>query len=133
MGAFTAGRGYEAAAACSPRAWLIHQTGITRGAAAGHTAWAGRAAAHPEVVKVLAAGQISESVARTICAWTGTLPAGCRDAADAILAGAAAGGLGLRDVAALAAEMLDRYRPEAPDPDRPDQAFEDRAVRLETT
>src|SRR6266496_536932 len=40
LGVFTAGQGYCADAAYSARAWLIHQTGITRGAAASHTAWA---------------------------------------------------------------------------------------------
>ena len=36
--------------------WLIHRTGITRGAAVGHTAWAKRIATHPKVVAALAAG-----------------------------------------------------------------------------
>ena len=30
LGAFTAGKGYSADADYSPRAWLMHQTGITR-------------------------------------------------------------------------------------------------------
>lgn len=132
LAAFTAGRGYAADADYSPRAWLIHKTNITRGAAAGHTAWARRAAGHSEVVKVLAAGDISESVARTICTWTDRLPSDCRDATDAILVAAVVGGLGLRDMAALAAELLDRYQPSDPDPDR-DEDFDDRAVHLETT
>src|ERR1700744_1201742 len=34
LAAFTAGQGYSEDADYSPRAWLIHQTGITRGAAA---------------------------------------------------------------------------------------------------
>src|SRR5690348_1059360 len=67
LGAFTAGKGYSADADYSPRAWLIHKTGITRGAAVSYTAWAKRAVAHPEVFAVLAAGNISESFARTIC------------------------------------------------------------------
>src|SRR5579871_3774703 len=46
LGAFTAGKGYCADADYSPRAWLIRKTGITRGAAVSHTAWARRAAAH---------------------------------------------------------------------------------------
>ena len=36
LAAFTAGQGYCADADYSPRAWLMHKTGITRGAAAGH-------------------------------------------------------------------------------------------------
>src|SRR6516162_9590830 len=81
LGGFAAGQGYAADGAYSPRAWLIHHTNITRGAAAGHTGWIRRAAAHPQVAAALAAGEISESFARTICAWTDTLPEDCRDTA----------------------------------------------------
>jgi len=52
----------------------MHRTGITRGAAAAHTAWAGRAQAHPQVLAALAAGELSESYARAICQWTDKLP-----------------------------------------------------------
>ena len=41
LAAFTAGQGYAGDADYSPRAWLMHKTGITGGAAAAHTAWAG--------------------------------------------------------------------------------------------
>jgi uncharacterized protein DUF222 len=117
LGAFATGKGYSADADYSPRAWLIHKTGITRGAAVSYTAWAKRAAAHPEVFAVLAAGDVSESLARTICVWTGRLPAESRDKADAILMGAAVSGLGLRDLAVLASEMLARcWQPDRQDP-----------------
>src|ERR1039457_6159141 len=43
LGGFTAGKGYCDDAAYSPRAWLIHQTRITKGAATAHTAWVSRA------------------------------------------------------------------------------------------
>ena len=54
LAAFTAGQGYCADADHSPRAWLMHKTGITKGAAAGHLAWSRRAAAYPQVVAALA-------------------------------------------------------------------------------
>ena len=97
LAAFTAGQGHCGDADYSPRAWLMHQTGITRGAAAGHTAWARRADGHRLVVAALAAGQVSESYGRAICQWTDKLPAQSREAADEILlAAAAAGRMGLR-------------------------------------
>jgi hypothetical protein len=133
LAAFTAGQGYCADADYSPRAWLINRTGITKGAAVAHTAWARRADAHPQIAQVLAAGQISESIARMICQWTEQLPGDCRDAADEILIAAAVAGMDLRDLAALAWEIIDRSRPGTPDDDGPDDGFEDRAVRLETT
>jgi len=116
LGAFTAGKGYSADADYSPRAWLIHKTGITRAAAVSYTAWARRAVAHPEVFAVLAAGDVSESFARTVCVWTDKLPAASRDKADAILMAAAVAGLGLPDLAVLASEMLARcWQPDQQD------------------
>ncbi|MGH3195590.1 MAG: DUF222 domain-containing protein, partial [Streptosporangiaceae bacterium] len=132
LAAFTSAQGYCADADYSPRAWLINKTRITKGAAMSHTAWVGRAAAHPQVARLLAAGEMSESYARTICGWTDKLPQECRPDADAILLAAAGAGMDLPDLAALAAEIYARSLPDAPDKDK-DEAFEDRSVRLETT
>jgi hypothetical protein len=132
LAAFTAGRGYTADGDYSPRSWLIHKTHITKGTAVAHTAWVRRASAHPEIAAALAAGEISESCARTICGWTGKLPQDCQETADAILLAAARTGMGLGDLAGLAAEIYGRSGPGEPGKDR-DQALEDRAVKLETT
>jgi hypothetical protein len=132
LSAFTAGKGYSADADYSARVWLMHRTGITRGAAASHTAWAKRAETHPKVVAALAAGELSESYGRTICQWTDRLPEKYRDQSDELLVKAAAGGLGLADLSALFAEMYERAKSDLPDED-PDREFADRGVRLETT
>ena len=66
LAAFTSGQGYCADADYSPRAWLINKTRITKGAAVSYTAWVRRAAAHPLVADTLAAGELSESYARTV-------------------------------------------------------------------
>src|SRR5215470_10407526 len=65
LSAFTAGQGYSADADYSPRAWLIHKTGVTKGAAVAYTAWVRRAAEHPRILAALAAGELSESFGRT--------------------------------------------------------------------
>jgi hypothetical protein len=117
LAGFTAAQGYCADADYSPRAWLMHQTQITRGAAAAHTAWARRATEHRLVLAAMAARQISESYGRAICQWTDKLPAECREAADEILLAAAGAGMGLRDLAELAGEMYERSRPDLPDED----------------
>ena len=132
LAAFTAGQGYCADADYSPRAWLINRTQVTKGAAVAYTAWVRRATAHPEVVAALAAGEISESFARTICTWTDRLPEDCQEDADEILLAAAGKGMDLRDLAGLAAEIYARSLAENPDGGK-DEAFEDRSVRLETT
>jgi hypothetical protein len=70
LAAFTAGKGYSADADYSPRAWLMHHTQVTRGAAAAHTAWARRAGGHR---LVLAA---SRSAPIICCSVDGGIAAG---------------------------------------------------------
>ena len=132
LAAFTAGAGPAADGDYSAVSWLIHRTGITRGAAVGHSAWAKRTATHPRVLAALAAGTVSESVGRVICLWTDKLPREHRDAGDEQLLAAFAGGLGLADLAALFAEMYVRARGDLPDQD-PGREFADREVKLATT
>jgi hypothetical protein len=132
LAAFTSGQGYSADADYSPRAWLINRTRISKGAAMAYTAWVRRAAGHPEVAAALAAGEMSESFARTICQWTDKLPEACRPDADEILLAAAGTGMDLRDLCRLAGEIYARSLPGNPD-DGKDETFGDRSVRLETT
>jgi len=132
LASFTAGQGYAGDAEYSAVSWLIHRTGITRGTAVGHAAWAKRVGTHPRVIAALAAGQVSESAGRLICLWSDRLPQQYRDSADEQLLAAAAGGLGLADLAGLAAEMYVRARGEAPDQD-PGREFADRGLKLATT
>ena len=129
---FTAAQGHAGDGDYSAVTWLIHRTGITRGAAVGHSAWAKRVATHPRVIAALAAGQISESYGRLICLWTDKLPQEYRDQGDEQLLAAAVGGLGLADLAALFAEMYVRARGDLPDQD-PGRKFADREVKLSTT
>jgi len=131
LAAFTASRGYWEDGDYSARSWLIHKTRVTKGTAADHAGWSRRPGTHPRIIAALAAGDMSRSYARTICAWTDKLPEDCRDSADAILVSAAQMGMELPDLAALAAEIEARSRPDVPDEDGP--RFEDRAVTLETT
>jgi hypothetical protein len=130
LAAFTAGQGHAGDGDSSAVSWLIHRTGITRGAAVGHAAWAKRVATHPRVVAALGAGQVPESAGRVICLWTGKLPQEYRDAGDEQLLAAFAGGLA--DLAGLFAEMYVRARGDLPDQDR-GREFADREVTLATT
>jgi hypothetical protein len=132
LASFTAVQGYADDADYSAVSWLIHRTGITKGAAVGHTAWAKRTLTHPQVLAALAAGQVTEPVGRLICLWTGKLPEQYRDDADEVLLAAAAAGLGLEELAALFGQMYERARGDLPDQD-PDRDFEDRALKLATT
>ena len=74
LAAFAGQAAYEDDGQGSAGTWLKWQTRVTKGAAAGAVGWARRLAAHPAVGAALAAGQLSESWARQICAWTDRLP-----------------------------------------------------------
>jgi hypothetical protein len=133
LAAFTASQGYSADADYSATSWLIHRTGVTKGAARGHLGWARRTDTHPQVLAALAEGTVvSESMARVICQWTDKLPQACRPDADEILLAAAHAGGRQEDIAALAAEIYARSLPEDHD-GRSGLDFEDRKVRVETT
>src|SRR6478736_5875303 len=132
LGAFGSGRGYSADADYSPRAWLIHKTGVTKGAAVAYTAWVRRAEDHPRVLAALATGDLPESVARIVCQWTNRLPEDQRDLADDKLVAAALAGMSLRDLAELYGEIYEQSRSACPDEDK-DEVFDDRAVQLITT
>ena len=132
LSAFASAQGHGADAEYSPRAWLIHKTGVTRGAAMACTAWVRRAEDHPRVFAAMAAEELSESVARILCHWTNRLPEDCRDLADEKLVAAAAAGMSLPDLAELFGQIYEQSRSESPDQDK-DETFEDRAVRLITT
>ena len=132
LGAFGSGQGYSADADYSPRAWLIHKTGVTKGAAVAYTAWVRRADEHPRVVAAMATGDLPESVARILCQWTNRLPEDQRDLADEKLVAAALAGMCLQDLAGLFGEIYEQSRSASPDEDT-DEPFEDRAVRVITT
>jgi hypothetical protein len=129
--AFTTGQGYQEDGCYGAKSWLTTRLGVTKGTATAYLSWARRAGAHSRVLAALAAGEVWESVARTVSDWTGQLPEDCQDAADAILVAAAVSGASLADLASLAAEIYARSRP--PDPDDGGDGFADRSVRLETT
>ena len=80
----------------------------------------------------LAAGQVSESVGRLICLSTSKLPEKFRHQSDELLLAAAAGGLGLEELAALFAQMYERARGDLPDQD-PGRDFADRGLKLAAT
>jgi hypothetical protein len=130
LAAFSTDQGFQADGHYGAKSWLRALTKITRGAAAGAAAWARRLQAHPAIADALAAGQLSASWARQICDWTDILPQDRRADADQILRAAALGGADLHDLGALAQEMAERART---GPDRDDDGFNDRALRVDTT
>jgi hypothetical protein len=130
LAAFSAQQGHQADGQYGPASWLRAFTHVTNGAAGAAVTWARRLAAHPLVAHALAAGELSSSWAKALCAWTDQLPEDRRADADRILLAAAGGGAGLADLAALAQQMIERSRTS---PDTGPDRFDDRAVWLQTT
>jgi hypothetical protein len=131
MSAFNSQAGFEADAARSAKGWLVWQTRITRGAAAGAMGWMRRLAVHTAVAEALASAEISSSWARQVCIWSDLLPPDVRDDADTILLDAARSGAELPDLSALAEEMHRRTAPPDSDGDG-DGGFGDRSLRLDS-
>jgi hypothetical protein len=130
LAAFAGQGAYEDDGQGSARSWLRWHTRITTGAAAGAVGWLRRLAAHPVIADALAAGELSESWARQVCAWTDRLPPARLDDADEILAAAARAGVDLPGLAGLAQEMFERSWRDRDD--NPGDGFGGRAVVLGT-
>jgi Domain of unknown function (DUF222) len=113
----------------SARVWLTWQTRATRPAAGVKVSWMRRLQGHPVIAAGLADGGVSVSWAQQIADWTDRLPGQVRGDADSELLAAAGNGASMTDLA-LIAEELRRVHAE---PDRDDDGFEDRQVRLSTT
>ena len=92
-----------------------------------------RLAERKHLGEALAAGAITGSWAAAIADWTRKLPADMRDETDRILLEAAAAGASLDDLATIAACAIESWRRQQPDPDQPDDGFDDRYVQVGTT
>ena len=112
------------------RTWLVHTTRVTKGQAAEHKAVQALAECHRPLLTGLREGHvITKSVALQLAKWTRAIPDEFRGQAEEILVAAARAGAGLRELAAICAEI--RYRTAPPDPDEDPRL--DRALFLDTT
>jgi hypothetical protein len=87
----------------------------------------------PLLDAALAAGDITESLAATIADWTRKLPAQMRAETDRILLDAAKAGASQDDLATIAACAIEKWRSQRPDPDDPEDGFDDRWGKVGTT
>jgi len=130
LGAFSVpGGGLAGDGHRSPRVWLTWQCAATQRAAATKVSWMHRLNTHPLVAATLAAGSVSVSWAQEIIDWTKALPEEVRDQAEAELLDAAANGASLSDLAGIAQELRRKHA----QPDKDDDGFEDRSLRLVKT
>jgi len=130
---FDAANAHDADGYGSSSAWLTAKGGMSKGAAKASVRRMRQLGDRPLLGTALAGGDITESLAFTIADWTRKLPAEMRTETDRILLDAAAAGASLDDLATIAACAIEQWRQQRPDPDDPDDAFEDRSVRVSTT
>ncbi len=138
LAAFTAAGGYEPDGHGSARQWLMHRTGISKGAANGAVGWCRRLGRHGVIAAAMTDGAVPESLARQIAGWTDPLREQERDKADRILLDAAAGGCPPHDLELLARTIYETWKAQHPGPDDgnpggDEDGFDDRSLRLGTT
>ena len=130
---FDAADAHDADGYGSSSAWLAAKAGVPKKEARILVRQMRQLGERPLLDAALAAGEVTDSLAFTIAGWTRKLPAGMRAETDKILLEAAAGGASLDDLATIAACAIEKWRQQQPDPDGPDDGFDDRALKLGVT
>jgi hypothetical protein len=130
---FDAARGHDADGYGSSAAWLAAKGRTTRKAANAEVRRMRQFRAHPVVAAAVARGELSEAWAAEIADWTRRLPPGWRDDIDKLLVDTASAGANLEDLAVIAQAAYEKWRQQQPDPDDPDDGFDDRYLKLGTT
>jgi hypothetical protein len=130
---FDAADAHDADGYGSSSAWLAARAGMSKKAAKAAVRQMRQLGDRPLLGTALAAGNITDSLAFTIADWTRKLPEEMRTETDRILLQAEAAGASLDDLATIAACAIEQWRQRQPDPDNPDDAFEDRYVQVGTT
>ena len=114
-------------------AWLAAKAQLTKRDARAAVRQMRQFGERKHLAEALATGGITDSWAVAIADWTKKLPADMRDETDRILIEAAAAGASLDDLATIAACAIEKWRQRQPDPDNPDDGFDDRYVQVGTT
>jgi len=130
---FDAANAHDADGCGSSSAWLTAKAGMSKKAARVAVRQMRQLGDRPLLDTALAAGDITDSLAFTIADWTRKLPAEMRDETDRILLDAARAGAPLDDLATIAVCAIEQWRKQQPDPDGPDDGFDDRFVDVGTT
>jgi Domain of unknown function (DUF222) len=130
---FDAADAHDADGYGSSSSWLAAKAGMPGKAARAAVRQMHQLTERPLLESALAAGAVTDSLAFTIAGWTRKLPAEMRTGTDEILLQAAGSGASVDDLAVLAACAIERWRQQQPDPDQPDDRFEDRSLQLGVT
>ena len=130
---FDAASAHDADGYGSSSAWLAARAQLTKRDARAAVRQMRQFGQRKHLAEALATGGITGSWAAAIAGWTKKLPADMRDETDRILLDAAAAGASLDDLATIAACAIENWRQQQPDPDNPDDGFDDRYLQVGTT
>jgi hypothetical protein len=130
---FDAADAHDADGYGSSAAWLAAKGGMTKKAAKAAVRQMRQLGDRPLLDAALAAGEITDSLAAAIADWTRKLPDAMRAQTDRILLEAARAGASQQDLATIAGCAIEQWRSLRPDPEEPEDGFEDRYVKVGTT
>ncbi len=130
---FEAERAFAGDGHGSATAWLKARSRMTGQAAGAQVRQMRQFRDHPVIADAVASGQVSPSWAAKLAEWTSRLPGDWRHDVDKLLADTASAGANLEDLAVVARAAYEKWRSLQPDPDDPDDGFDDRFLRLGTT
>jgi Domain of unknown function (DUF222) len=130
---FDAADAHDADAHRTSASWLATRCRMTMPAARAQVRQMRVFSSRPVLHGALAAGDLSESWARSVAEWTRELPQEMREQVDKILIAAAAAGADLRDLATIAGLAVEKWRQSRPDPDRGTFDHADRYVTVGVT
>ena len=130
---FDAEHGHTADGYGSSVAWLAAKGRVTRRAASTEVRRMRQLTAHPAIADALARGEVSESWALEMVGWTRKLPEDWRHDVDKLLVDTASAGANFEDLAVVAQAVYEKWRQQQPDPDDPDDGYDDRYLKLGTT
>jgi hypothetical protein len=134
LGRFEAERAYATDGHGSATAWLRARGRMTGQAAAAEVRQMRQFSAHPVIENAVATGEVSQSWAAKLAEWTRRLPDDWRHDVDKLLADTASAGANLEDLAIIARAAYEKWRQQSgPDPDEPDDGFDDRFLKLGIT
>jgi Domain of unknown function (DUF222)/HNH endonuclease len=129
---FGALKGHDADGYGSSSAWLAAMAKMSKRDARAAVRQMHQLGRHPNLEDGLARGEVSESWAREIAEWLRHLPEELRAGTEKVLAGAAAAGASLEDLATITAHALRQWQADHPDPDD-EGDFPDRSLKVATT
>jgi hypothetical protein len=130
---FEAERAYTSDGHGSATAWLKARSRMTGQAAGAEVRQMRQFRDHPVIADAVASGEVSPSWAAKLAQWTSRLPGDWRHDVDKLLADTASAGANLEDLAIIARAAYEKWRSQQPEPDDPDDGFDDRFLKLGTT